>query len=290
MSTQARPAPRPSTEPRLLSRSSCAPTSRSTFTELVDARAAWPKSTASRLLRRSSAPSCSSATAPASYVAGALFALYAARHDPWRRARSGSRGPTLRPASATQTGETVNLAVAPRRHGRADRPGRRAYLLGTRDWVERRRARRTAPRSARCFYAYGALAAARRRPRAAVPTAHRHRPRAQLRRELARCAARGYAVTRRRAGDRARRRRAPVRGRDGEVVAALGMSGPSAAASPDRARPDSAAPGRASADASSRPAPAPHASGRRARHDPRRDPARAVRRDPGRQRALPSST
>jgi DNA-binding IclR family transcriptional regulator len=72
--------------------------------------------------------------ASGSYVAGRLFWLYAARHDPWAELVRLAR-PTM-DAIGEQTGETVNLSVT-----RGDRVVQVAqidsrFMLGTRDWTE----------------------------------------------------------------------------------------------------------------------------------------------------------
>ena len=249
------------------------------FTDLIN-DTGLAKSTTSRLLAALERTGCRARDA-GGYVAGPLFALYAARHDP-STSSSGSPG---RPCErlGEQTGETVNLAVpAATASSRSPRSTRR-YLLGTRDWIQRRRARRTARRSARSSSPADVVAAARR----AAGAAHADRTvtdRAALRRELAAIRASGY-------GDDA--------------------STSSRSASPPSPRPSSAATATSSPPSASRARPTGSATQldelgpllieqaadavgdllrgtddrRRARHDTRRDPQGAVRRDPGRQRA-----
>ena len=111
------------------------------------------KSTASRLLQALERHRLVHRDDTGGYAAGALFALYASRHEP-STSTSRSRGPRCR-SGADATGETVNLAVprdqhrragradrrdVPPRHGQLGRGRRAAALLRTRQGALRRRA------------------------------------------------------------------------------------------------------------------------------------------------------
>jgi DNA-binding IclR family transcriptional regulator len=92
------------------------------------------KSTTSRMLNALERTGLLERNETGSYVAGRLFWLYAARHDPWEELVRLAR-PTLDRISEA-THETVHLSVA-----RGDRVVQVAqvdsrYMLGSRDWTE----------------------------------------------------------------------------------------------------------------------------------------------------------
>ena len=92
------------------------------------------KSTTSRMLTALERAGLLERDGSGSYVAGRLFWLYAARHDPWEELVRLAR-PTMERIGA-DTDETVNLSVT-----RGERVVQVAqvdsrYLLGTRDWTE----------------------------------------------------------------------------------------------------------------------------------------------------------
>jgi DNA-binding IclR family transcriptional regulator len=92
------------------------------------------KSTTSRMLTALERAGLLERDESGSYVAGRLFWLYAARHDPWAELVRLAR-PTM-DAIGERTGETVNLSVT-----RGDRVVQVAqidsrFMLGTRDWTE----------------------------------------------------------------------------------------------------------------------------------------------------------
>ena len=104
-----------------------------TFADLQDA-SGLAKSTTSRLLRALERSGRLERDGAGSYVAGRLFWLYAARHDPWNELVRLAH-PAM-DAIGAATGETVHLSVT-----RGDRVVQVAqvdstYLLGTRDWTE----------------------------------------------------------------------------------------------------------------------------------------------------------
>ena len=103
------------------------------FADLQDA-SGLAKSTTSRMLTALERSGLLERDAAGSYVAGRLFWLYAARHDPWEELVRLAR-PVMEQIGEA-TGETVHLSVT-----RGDRVVQVAqvdstYLLGTRDWTE----------------------------------------------------------------------------------------------------------------------------------------------------------
>jgi DNA-binding IclR family transcriptional regulator len=132
--------------------------------------------------------------------------------------------PILRSVSA-ETSETVNLGI-PRGEtvvqiAQVDS----TYVLGARDWL-----RITVP--AHCsalgkvLYAFGALPMPRGRLEQLTP--HSLGTAEALERDVAEIRRRGYALTREELEIGLNAAAVPVRGSDGEVIAALGVSGPSA--------------------------------------------------------------
>lgn len=193
-----------------------------TFTEL-SADPGLPRSTTSRLLAALEAGKLVEREDSGAFSAGPLFALYAARHDQGTQLARLSE-PVLREVVAA-IGETVNLAVP-----RGDTVVHVAqldstYVLGVRDW---RQVTVPAHTSAlgKVLYAYGALplpdGPLEKRTRQSVGTP------AALRRELEQVRRRGYATTREELEVGLDAAAVPVIGPAGDVVAALGVSGPSA--------------------------------------------------------------
>jgi DNA-binding IclR family transcriptional regulator len=191
------------------------------FGELQD-ECGLPKSTTSRLLTALERTELLERNDAGSYVAGPLFWLYATRHDPWDELVRLAR-PTLEKVGA-DTGETVNLSVA-----RGDRVVQVAqvdstYLLGTRDWTE-------VDVPAHCsalgkvLLAYGVIDIPHGELERLTPATITDRD--ALRRQLEQDARRGYASTVDELEIGLTGVGAPVRGSGGEVVAALGISGPS---------------------------------------------------------------
>ncbi|WP_109510228.1 IclR family transcriptional regulator [Nocardioides speluncae] len=192
------------------------------FTTLVD-EAGLAKSTTSRLLAALERAHLLERDAGGAYVAGPLFALYAARHDPWREIGRLAR-PTLQRV-ADDTGETVHLAIP-----RGDTVVQVAqvdtrYVLGTRDWMGVEVPPHTSAQG-KVLYAFDALPL----PEGELdtPAERSLRTLAELERDLAKARRNGYAVTRDELEPGLSAVAAPVRGRDGNVIAALGVSGPSA--------------------------------------------------------------
>jgi DNA-binding IclR family transcriptional regulator len=185
----------------------------------LHAECGLPKSTTSRLLTALERTELLERNGEGSYVAGPLFWLYATRHDPWDELVRLAQ-PTLDKVGA-DTGETVNLSVA-----RGDRVVQVAqvdstYLLGTRDWTQ-------VDVPAHCsslgkvFLAWDVVA----------PPAHLDRPTAAtldaaaLRDDLARSRRRGWTTTVDELEVGLSGVAVPVRGQHDELVAALGVSGP----------------------------------------------------------------
>ncbi|SEC37199.1 DNA-binding transcriptional regulator, IclR family [Nocardioides exalbidus] len=191
-----------------------------TFGELQDS-SGLAKSTTSRLLTGLERSGLLERDDSGSYVAGRLFWLYAARHDPWEELVRLAR-PVME-QTGEATGETVHLSVS-----RAERVVQVAqvdstFLLGTRDWTE-------VDVPVHCsalgkvFLAWSDLA---------LPDGDLEQPtpatitdRAALRRDGVRARERGWAVTEDELEIGLTGLAVPVVGIHGEVVAALGISGP----------------------------------------------------------------
>jgi DNA-binding IclR family transcriptional regulator len=191
-----------------------------TFADLQEA-SGLAKSTASRMLSALERSGLLERDGAGSYVAGSLFWLYAARHDPWDE-MVRLAGPAMK-AIGEETRETVHLSVT-----RGDRVVQVAqvdaqHFLGTRDWTE-------IDVPAHCsalgkvFYAWGAL------PIPAGPlqqlTEATITDPADLRRDGAVARKRGWALTEDELEVGLTGIAVPVRGIHGDVVAALGVSGP----------------------------------------------------------------
>ncbi|PWN04539.1 IclR family transcriptional regulator [Nocardioides silvaticus] len=191
------------------------------FGELQD-ESGLPKSTTSRLLTALERTELIERNDAGSYVAGPLFWLYATRHDPWEELTRLAR-PTLEKVGA-DTGETVHLSVA-----RGDRVVQVAqvdstYLLGSRDWTQVDVPEHSSALG-KVLLAHGVLAV----PEGGLEqlTPHTIVDREALRRELAQVVRRGWASTVDELEIGLSGVAAPVRGVEGDVVAALGISGPS---------------------------------------------------------------
>lgn len=189
----------------------------------LSAETGLARSTTSRLLTALEANHLLERDNAGAYICGPLFALYAARHDPWSQV-ARLADPVLARIGA-ETGETVNLAVA-----RGDTVVQIAqvnatYMLGARDWMH-------VAVPAHCsalgkvLYAFDCL------PLDDGPleqlTDHSLSTSSALRGEVATIRRRGYATTREELEIGLDAVAAPVHGRDGAVIAALGVSGPSA--------------------------------------------------------------
>lgn len=190
------------------------------FSELAE-ECGLPKSTASRLLTALERTELLGRTEDGGYVAGPLFWRYASRHDPWQELAHLAL-PTLERISA-ETGETVNLGVP-----RGDQVSHVAqvdsrYLLGTRDWTQLE-VPPYASSLGKVLYAFGVLGLPHD-PLVAL-TEHTLTTLARLDDDLAACRRRGYATTVDELEVGLTGVAAPVHGPGGEVIAALGISGP----------------------------------------------------------------
>lgn len=156
------------------------------------------------------------------YVAGRLFWLYAARHDPWEEIVRLARSTMA--VIGEETRETVHLSIT-----RGDRVAQVAqvdsqFLLGTRDWTD-------VDVPAHCsalgkvFYAWGELPVPAG-PLEALTDVTLTDPDA-LRRDLRVARGRGWTVTEDELEVGLMGVAVPVHGARGHVVAALGVSGPS---------------------------------------------------------------
>jgi len=191
-----------------------------TFADLQEA-SGLAKSTTSRMLAALERGGLLERDGEGSYVAGSLFWLYAARHDPWEELVRLAR-PAM-DAIGAETGETVHLSVT-----RGEKVVQVAqvdsrYLLGTRDWTEIDVPAHSSALG-KVFYAWGALAV----PDSGLDalTEDTICDPDQLRRDGARARKRGWAVTRDELEVGLTGVAVPVLGPRGDVVAALGVSGP----------------------------------------------------------------
>ena len=178
------------------------------------------KSTTSRMLAALERGGLLERDESGGYVAGSLFWLYAARHDPWEELVRLAQPVMEEVGSDTQ--ESVHLSVI-----RGDQVVQVAqvdsrYLLGTRDWTE---VEVPAHASAlgKVFYAWSVLTPAARLDKLTPATVT---SKAGLERDAQATRRRGYAVTVDELEVGLTGIAVPVRGVRGDVVAALGVSGP----------------------------------------------------------------
>lgn len=192
------------------------------FTDLSEATG-LARSTTSRLLAALESNHLLERDPGGAYISGPLFALYAARHDPWSQVARLAE-PILQKIGA-DTGETVNLAVP--RGDTVVQIGQvnATYMLGARDWMQV-----TVPPHCsalgKVLYAFDCLTV----PEGVLEqlTDRSLATSASLRSDLAAIRRRGYATTREELEVGLDAVAAPVHGSDGNVIAALGVSGPSA--------------------------------------------------------------
>jgi IclR family acetate operon transcriptional repressor len=192
------------------------------FTELVD-DAGLARSTTHRLLAALEANHLLERDATGAYRSGALFAYYAARHDPWSQVARLAR-PVLEDVGG-ETGETVNLAVP-----RGDAVVQIAqvdstFMLGARDWTQVD----VPPHCSalgKVLYAFDALAVPDGPLEPRTELSLREVP--ELLADLDTVRRTGWAVTRGELEIGLNGVAVPVHGPEGTVVAALGVSGPSA--------------------------------------------------------------
>ncbi len=180
------------------------------------------RSTASRLLLALERQELLERDEQGGFRPGPLFGVYAVQHDPVDALVRAAQPVMARVAE--RTGETVNFAVP---HGAGVSQVAQidsTYLLGTTNWV----GVDVPPHCSalgKVMYAYGALnlpsgPLVRRTPHTVSSVA-------ELARQLETVRRRGYAVTHGELEVGLDAVAAPVRGRDGSVKAAIGVSGPS---------------------------------------------------------------
>lgn len=191
-----------------------------TFADLQEA-SGLAKSTTSRMLAALERGALLERDSDGSYVAGSLFWLYAARHDPWEELVRLAR-PAMEQIGE-ETSETVHLSVT-----RGEKVVQVAqvdsrYLLGTRDWTEIDVPAHTSALG-KVFFAWGTLplpeGPLERLTDATITDT------AGLRRDGARARKRGWTVTDGELEVGLTGVAVPVYGTRGDVVAALGVSGP----------------------------------------------------------------
>lgn len=197
------------------------------FTELAEV-SGLARSTTSRLLAALERSALLERDGAGSFVSGPLFALYAARHDPWAEVVRLAM-PTLR-RIGDKVGETVTLAIPRGEQIVQIAQVDSAFMLGTRDWVGVEVPPHCSA-TGKVLLAYSCLELPRTQGPGgtlASPTPHSVATLAELERQLQQVRGRGYAVTREELEVGLDGVAAPVHGRDGAVVAAVGISGPSA--------------------------------------------------------------
>lgn len=188
------------------------------FAEL-QAACELPKSTTSRMLSALERSAMLERTDDGSYVAGGLFWLYAARHDPGEDLVRLAR-PVLE-AIGEETHETVNLSVARGDHVVQVAQVDSQFLLGTRDWTQ-------IDVPAHCnslgkvFLAWEVVPM----PATLEGLTEASLDAEGLREDLARIRKRGWATTVDELEVGLSGVAVPVRGQRDQVVAALGVSGP----------------------------------------------------------------
>jgi DNA-binding IclR family transcriptional regulator len=191
-----------------------------TFADLQES-SGLAKSTTSRMLAALERGGLLERDESGGYVAGSLFWLYAARHDPWEELVRLARPVMEQVGDDTQ--ETVHLSVI-----RGDKVVQVAqvdsqYLLGTRDWTEVDVPPHTSALG-KVFLAWGVLAPPTARMDKLTPATITTR--AALERDGEATRGRGYSFTVDELEAGLTGIAVPVRGARGDVVAALGISGP----------------------------------------------------------------
>lgn len=192
------------------------------FTELSEGTG-LARSTTSRLLSALERAGLVERDRDGAYLAGPLFARYAARHDAWSDLSRTSQPVLARVRDIT--GETANLGVP---HGDTVihlAQANSRYVLGPRDWTQIEVPSHSSALG-RVLYAYGRLELPEEPLEQLTP--HTISGLRQLSRDLVVIRRRGYAITVDELEVGLTGVGAAVRGRDGTVVAALGVSGPTA--------------------------------------------------------------
>ncbi|HEX4471802.1 MAG TPA: IclR family transcriptional regulator [Nocardioides sp.] len=179
------------------------------------------KSTTSRMLAALERGGLLERDESGSYVAGSLFWQYAARHDPWEELVRLAHPVMERIGDDTQ--ETVHLSVI--RGGQVVQVAQvdSQYLLGTRDWTQIDVPAHTSALG-KVFLAWGVLEVPASRLERLTPETLTTK--AALERDGGLARRRGYAVTVDELEEGLTGIAVPVRGPRGDVIAALGISGP----------------------------------------------------------------
>jgi DNA-binding IclR family transcriptional regulator len=193
-----------------------------TFTDISDATG-LARSTTSRLLAALERTALVQRDPSGAYVAGSLFALYAARHDRWQQTARVAMPHLER--LRDRTGETAHLGVAQGSSVLHVAQADSAYLLGTRDWTNT-----FVPEHCSALGKVLLAAGAMPMPSGALErrTERTIADRDELAHALAVVRGRGYAVAVDELEVGLTAVAAPVRGGDGSVFAAIGVSGPTA--------------------------------------------------------------
>jgi DNA-binding IclR family transcriptional regulator len=189
------------------------------FADLQEA-SGLAKSTTSRMLTALERSGLLERDGDGGYVAGRLFWSYAARHDPWEELVRLA-GPAME-RLGEETGESVHLSVTRGEQVVQVAQVDSRYLLGTRDWTEIDVPNHTSALG-KVFYAWGALPLPPELERLTDATVTDP---ARLRLEGAQARKRGWATTRDELEVGLSGAAVPVLGPHGDVVAALGVSGP----------------------------------------------------------------
>jgi DNA-binding IclR family transcriptional regulator len=189
------------------------------FADLQEA-SGLAKSTTSRMLTALERSGLLERDGDGGYVAGRLFWSYAARHDPWEELVRLA-GPAME-LLGEETGESVHLSVTRGEQVVQVAQVDSRYLLGTRDWTEIDVPNHTSALG-KVFYAWGTLPVPTELERLTDATVTDP---ARLRLECAQARKRGWAMTRDELEVGLSGVAAPVLGLHGDVVAALGISGP----------------------------------------------------------------
>jgi IclR family transcriptional regulator, acetate operon repressor len=193
-----------------------------TFTEISESSGLAP-STTSRLLSALERTDLLRRDGEGAYLAGSLFALHAARHDRWQEVARVAM-PYLE-RLRDDTGETAHLGGAQGGTVLHVAQVDSHFLLGTRDWTDTHVPDHTSALG-KVLLACGRL----RMPERPLerPTDRTVADLRQLDKQLAEARRRGYAVAVDELEVGLAAVAAPVTGRDGEVFAAIGVSGPTA--------------------------------------------------------------
>lgn len=191
-----------------------------TFTSLVD-EVGLAKSTTSRLLQALERNRLVRRDRAGLFRAGPLFAIYAAQHDTTQDLLDVAQ-PTLDDLGE-RTGETVNLAVPRGEEVVQIAQVDSDYLIGATNWLDVS----VPPHCSalgKVFYAYRAMSL----PDGELPPPPRGRPlsRRELETDLADTTRRGWALAWEELEEGLVAIAAPVHARDGSVVAAVSVSGP----------------------------------------------------------------